>query len=289
MNSKRDKIFSAINSLEFIPPLPKVAERARAVLTDGKSARKELKKLVYIDPAFALSVVQYADRYHSNSSQGIRGIDHALNILELDELVELSNKFGDSTPPKSWHHLTQFDGPWRHALSTAFLAKSLQTRKAMVSSEAPDMYLAGLLHHIGWVVLDFLFPELLQAVIKSSNEIGEWSLELERELIGCDHQELGGYFLKNNGIDSSIVTLVENHHSPHRAGKLSSYAALLQISTALAPCPFPVDIPLDRVDPNLPHRLKSTQGRLALNEMKNRYSDHLNSSLAMVNLMTSWL
>ncbi len=79
-----------------------------------------------------------------------------------------------------------------------------------------DIFSAAMLHDAGKLVMA---SELLHlyAQVLDQNEAGSAPMcELEREIVGASHAEIGGYLLMEWGLPCPVVEAVTYHHKPSR-------------------------------------------------------------------------
>jgi HD-like signal output (HDOD) protein len=58
-------------------------------------------------------------------------------------------------------------------------------------------------------------------------------LELETEVLGIEHTELGALYLKNHNLPDIMIETARYHHEPERAGSHSQIIAAVQIANLL--------------------------------------------------------
>jgi putative nucleotidyltransferase with HDIG domain len=105
------------------------------------------------------------------------------------------------------------DQVWRHSLTVAAIARGiacLEYDKTM----ADDAFCAGLLHDIGMMILASSLPEQYAQVIARQKSKGTFRSEIELELLGTTHAEVGAYLLGLWGLPDAIVQAVALHHRP---------------------------------------------------------------------------
>jgi len=200
MQSSRDRrhqIIKAIENIKVLPTLPKVAQRVVALSQDPKTSYRDLKSIILPDPPLAAKVMMMANSAYFSRRNPAKTLEEAIFTIGLNNLVAICTGVGVLDVFNKWGS-GQIDRRklWRHSVATAFLAKSLELRKVLNKPEGPDIFLAGLLHDIGWIVFDKIMPSRLQAAAQSKALAGQWLLEMEIEVIGMDHAEAGALFLK---------------------------------------------------------------------------------------------
>jgi putative nucleotidyltransferase with HDIG domain len=180
-------------------------------------------------------------------------------------------------------------GIWKHSLSTGFLAKSLEMRKDMHRNDSPDLFLAGLVHHIGWIVMDQYFSEELEKILDLVMDTPVWDTKYEEEIIGINHAELGALFLEKWGMPESIVSTVRYHHDFDLYEKYPGHAALINLAAYLAPYKFKLEPRLETLSDHIPNRLQSLKGPKLISEMEMRYNTSIKQASMMTDRMMSWM
>jgi HD-like signal output (HDOD) protein len=92
------------------------------------------------------------------------------------------------------------------------------------------LFVAGMLHDVGQVVLATARPRVSRELLEAQRDTGRFYLELEREQLGFDHAELGGALLKKWKIPASICEPVACHHNPGTAEQFRLETALIHLA-----------------------------------------------------------
>lgn len=288
-SAKRDSILERIEDLDDIPTLPAVAQQVISMAHDLEVNFRELKKLVMTDPPLAAKLIKVANSAIMGRREPTTDIEQALVTLGLENILYICNTMGVLGSISSWGSAAvDRKKLWRHSLATGFLAKSFQMRKTD-ASRGPDLYLCGLLHNIGWILLDHLDSDMVVRVHEVAEETETWSIELERDIMGIDHCEAGGRFLRKWGLPEEIAAVIEFHHYPAGSEQYASQAGIVEISAALSPHTFSPDIPFEMIEPSVPHRLQNPAGMAALREMHDRYRANIEQSGKMADIMLGWV
>jgi len=279
-----------IRMLQDLPTLPEMASHLKKTAGRQECGIRELQRAILLDPPLSAMILGEANRRKKPFDPPMKTISDALTSLPAEMVREFCTHRPKLSTFDPWNELGSDTGLlWKHAVSTGLLAKSLHMRKRMNSTKGPDPYITGLLHHIGWVVLDTVEPHLLREAVKTYGETGVWTIQQERELFGMDHAEAGAILLEAWGLPEEIVRVVRHHHEPGKAGSLSAHAALLQVASTLSPVAFPLDEPLHEVSPELPNRLQYHSGPKLIPELQNRYGRYILQASSGARMMLPWL
>jgi putative nucleotidyltransferase with HDIG domain len=111
---------------------------------------------------------------------------------------------------------TQFDyrAFWRHSLAVAQTTQAVKRRALNVPEPLPEAYAAGLLHDIGMIVMDRTLGAEYRAVLERARSTGWPVRDVERQMIGTDHAEVGGRLLESWRLPAPLAAAVRAHHTP---------------------------------------------------------------------------
>jgi HD-like signal output (HDOD) protein len=129
-----------------------------------------------------------------------------INVKNIVLTNSVFNIFGDKS---KYHELL-----WKHVNLTNKFVNVIYQR--CLNKRLPNVYAsAGLLHDIGRILLIRFFTERYkELMVRLDAGEGKTMSNLESELIGFDHQQVGGYLLSWWEIPVPIVEAALYHHDP---------------------------------------------------------------------------
>ena len=286
---RRKHITEEIENLDDLPTLPQVAQHVIALSQDPKTSFRDLKKVIISDPPLAAKVMMMANSAYFHRRNSAETLEEAIFTIGLKNLIAICTSVGVLGAFDRWGK-GHMDRPqlWRHSVATAFLAKSLAIRKALDRPRGPDIFFAGLLHDIGWIVFDKIVPELVGEAIQAQQDISNWSLDMERDVFGMDHTEAGTLFLEQWKIPPPVIAIVANHHNPESSEKYAVHAGVVRIASLLVQFKFPLILPFDRFPVAVPNRLEDPHSPQVMGEMEERYADYIKQANNIAELMVGW-
>ena len=107
-----------------------------------------------------------------------------------------------------------FDSLQKHAVRTARVAKQL-----LRGEQAQQAFTSALLHDVGHLILAICIPERYKVIVETSRSENRPLHEVETEVFGFTHAEVGAYLLGLWGLPFTIVEAVAFHHNPSAAGE----------------------------------------------------------------------
>lgn len=203
-----DKI---LNGIEHLDPLPITARRLAAMLGSEEVNVQEIAKVVEYDAAVAANIVRvansaaYAGRY---PVERVRDAVVRLGTANLLTIVlgEYLRVFKIAAPI---YDLTE-DEFYLHSAAASLMVKAMIPEARCVLPPAASI--AALLHDIGKLIM----VRYLKADVKSTLDLCKEKqiafVDAERELLGCDHAEVGAAVARNWGFPEDITTAIERHH-----------------------------------------------------------------------------
>jgi response regulator RpfG family c-di-GMP phosphodiesterase len=207
------KVKKAIDSTSNLSTLPSIYHSAMALISDPKSTKSDLVKLLKSDQAIVAKILRIVNSALFSFSRKVVAIEDAIPLLGLNEIQNIViSVFVIDTFGKQKSAVFDMSEFWKHSLCCAIISKLLAHRnKAQVSEE---YFTAGLLHDIGKLVLNQLFPKELNHVIELTNTKTISFRNAERKVFGQPHTYVGKYLLLRWKIPDFLAEAVAYHHWP---------------------------------------------------------------------------
>jgi len=203
-----------LRTIDDLPPMPQVAQKARAVISDPDSSFSALAKIIETDQGIAARILRMANSSYYGLSGNISSLKHAAVVLGTRTLMELltlacSSEILGKT-------LAGYDLEagelWQHSLAVAY-GSQLIARSVRPSLES-DAFTAGLIHDVGKLILDAYLVESKENFKAVLGQGTETFLEAEKRILGFDHAELAAEVCSKWLIPAPIVLAVRCHHNP---------------------------------------------------------------------------
>ncbi len=215
--ARREKTLRDLARLQQIPSLQSVARGFIASASRDYLAADELVETIEKDPALCVRVLRLANSAYIGAAGHIDDLLTAVQMLGVQRIrtvMQVLYTLRDSrsiAPGFDWQHL------WMHALATADLAEELEWQLGL--SNVPMLYLSGLLHDVGKIVLSVLAAEEYRAVLLLAWHESRPLEEMELERFGVTHREAGRIFLVANSMAEAVAVAAEHHRNPAEAPK----------------------------------------------------------------------
>lgn len=198
-----------------LEPLPASVTRLATLAARDDSPLVEIADTVSYDPPLAGRLLRAANSAAFARSTPVGTVKSAIQRLGVGRLLGIAvgsavhRQFGISQNRST----TQEGVMWRHAVATSLAAEAL-SRYGTVPVP-PEAITAALLHDVGkLVLLRFVVGEERAYLERAWQAGGDRRFEVEREILGCDHAELGGLVAQHWGLPDAIRIPITYHHDP---------------------------------------------------------------------------
>ena len=230
----RAKIYSKIDE---IPTLPVIIPKLLTLMENDKTDAADVADVISRDPALTSKILKVANSAYYGFSKGISSLEKAVPLLGFNMVQSLALSIGvlRSFPEgKKSTHFSQQD-LWIHSLAVATVMKELGKRFGK-GEDREYLFIMGLLHDIGKIVLDQYFGELFHRAIEEFHNLGNIELhQAETREIGVDHGEVGAMLLTRWKFPDKICNAIAVHHrSEIPEGTNCDDVAMLRTADVLA-------------------------------------------------------
>jgi HD-like signal output (HDOD) protein/CheY-like chemotaxis protein len=197
-----------------LPSAPEAYGALMEVLGRGDASTTELTAIIKRDIAMSAKVLQLANSGYFGQNEPVSAVGDAVTLLggETIRAIALSAAaFQNFDVPTSIPGFS-IESVQRSSLQVGRLARMLSED----DPETDDAFAAGLLLDVGLLVLAAYEPEYLGEVLLAAEREGRQIHEIELELKGITHAEIGAHLFALWGLPHTIVEAVAHHHRPLR-------------------------------------------------------------------------
>jgi len=220
-----------IRHIHRLPAMPAVALELLDTLSRGDPDVDAMARHIAQDQAIAARVLRVANSPFYGLQARIGSIRDAIVVLGFSAVrsLVLAAAVVRALPAVS-HAGFVPERFWRHVLGTAVAAQAL----ARALGRPPEkLFLTGLLHDIGILVMVSAYPEHFARVVALATERDCHLEDVETEVFSFDHASVGAALARHWNFPEDIVDALAGHHQPERAGS-GGMAAVIHYADAIA-------------------------------------------------------
>ncbi|HVV85948.1 MAG TPA: HDOD domain-containing protein, partial [Kofleriaceae bacterium] len=216
----------AVDRLELGVSAPTVIQKLLNLLADPRRSARDVEKVLTADASLVTRLLKLASSA-AYARHPVRDLMTAIQLVGLTELRKLA-----VTAHFAHGHTRLARELWSYSLAVAFACEGLA--RLAPGRVGPDPFLCGLLHDIGTLVLDRLFPARYGRLPVVPGDARQCELELQT--FGFAHTDLGAMTVARWNLFPELELVAQLHHDPLAADRLhlppSAQAALELVALA---------------------------------------------------------
>jgi putative nucleotidyltransferase with HDIG domain len=228
----RPAVQQALGLLGSLPVLPRLYWDLVKEIENTHSSAASVAAIIEQDVAMTARLLQLANSAFFGSGRHVRNVRDAVALLGLLPIrsVMLSLQVFRTVGERGAAN-PALEAIQNHSLRVAQLAGSM----VRDPEERKNAFSAGVLHDIGHLAVAVGMPERFAELRQQAAASRRPLHQLETELLGCNHAELGAQMLSVWGLPVSIVEAVAYHHEPALSkDQRFSVTAAVHVASVLA-------------------------------------------------------
>lgn len=228
-----EEIAERVKNCARLPSLSTINSALRELLSADQRYTSQISEVIRRDPSLTSRLLRLVNSVYYGLTTPVNSIEEAvfyLGVRQIRQLAMVTPIIEDfqKLAGKASFPWRMF---WQHCIGTAILTRELIGSLQSATEEVD--YVAGLVHDVGKIVMASAFPTYFEAAIHHPLNAESGLIAAEREVLGIDHAELGGMYLRNHNLPDALVEAARHHHEPERASHHVRIVAAVQISDLL--------------------------------------------------------
>lgn len=232
---ERSDIKQAIKNLDVLPSMPIIAQRLLALNLDTEEGEQQLLVLIAQDPQISARILGLANSAMVGATRPIATVREAAMLLGIKRVQSVATGIAIiSLMAKVPTGEFNIQDLWLHSFRVAFAMQGIaRFMPAHLRPSDDQIFLAGMLHDIGYLVLAYLDPKLSD---KLHNHLAAQperpAMEIEREILDICHDELGAELARHWNLPEEIIAVLRYHHDPEASGAVAGQPLVRMINIA---------------------------------------------------------
>jgi len=224
-----------IKQVDDLVSLPGVFVRINEMIESEGSSAANIATVISQDPGLTIRLLRVANSPFYGLSKEVDSVSRAITIIGTQRLRDMvlatsAVEVFEGIP----NELVTMDDFWSHSLLCGIIAKNLAELSGI--KESDSLFIAGLLHDVGQLIMFRHFPEAsTKVLLRELDQVDEPEItESENEIIGFDHAQLGGALIAHWHLPAIFVETITYHHTPEQATNFPKHTSIVHIANTLA-------------------------------------------------------
>lgn len=204
---------AVINEIKDIPPFPEHIMQLQKMAQDPDVNIKKLSLEIMKDPSLTGKIIHTSNSAIYSPYQRVTNITNAVKIIGLKGIRNILLSYGTEKILTDRYKIQKINDIFNYSQKVALLsfqiARTLNLRK-----DLEDIYIAGILHDIGKIVVLGLRPDLINRLNTICHQKNIPLAVIDSLTDGFDHQIIGALLAEKWDFPESLVETLKFHHEP---------------------------------------------------------------------------
>ena len=215
---------SLVSEIKKIPQFPQHVLELQKILRDENADFSDLAKIIEKDPALIADLLKTANSVMYALPHRVHSIEEAVKLIGFKGIQNLVLTYSTQKLLMNQYRLDVILEIMNHSAEVAFYAYEI-AKMHNLKQLMDDIYVGGILHDIGKIMVNALKPKLIEKIKRLCREKGINQDLLENLTNGYNHSIIGGKLAEKWNFPVMITDIIRFHHIPTEASDISFPAA----------------------------------------------------------------
>jgi putative nucleotidyltransferase with HDIG domain len=227
------RVYARLSACAPLPSLSTIDSALRQLLDADQRYNSQIAEIIRRDPSLTTRLLKLVNAVHYGTAKPAKNLDEAVFYLGVRQIRQLAmgTQIIEDFQKLAEGHRFPWRQLWRHSIATALMTREI-TDLLQTQDDEID-YIGGLVHDVGKIVMASTFPDHFDEIYQRRTAAGGDLLQIEREVLGVDHADLGAMYMRKQGLADSFIEIVQFHHTPHLARYQGTVTAAVQVADLL--------------------------------------------------------
>jgi HD-like signal output (HDOD) protein len=209
---------------------PQIASQITVFLENPNPSLTDLAEWISLDQILTARILKLANSRNYGVTGQISTLNLAIITIGLQSLKDLLTGITviDQFSDVGYIWPEKEEKFWLHNACVGEGARRLSTMVGYPTSG--EAFIAGLLHDLGYQVMAQVYPEYFTLISRHSRIEGIPRYQAERNVLGYDHGQIGGWLASSWNFPANIVSVIEHHHTPDVATEHRELVQLVHLA-----------------------------------------------------------
>lgn len=251
-HTREQRLRQVQNYILQMPNLSITVTKVLEICNNPKASPNDLNRVISLDPVLTGKVLTLINSAYYGLPKRVTSLTRAIIMLGLNTVrnLALSTAVLETFGKKEAFPALSMEAFWAHSLCVGVAAKALAASIGVPVTEREEYFVAGLLHDLGKIPLNFCFPKEYVQVLDLTKTDRHTLYQSENSILDVDHCTVGKMIGNKWNLGESMNDSLSHHHNLEEASDknrdlvavvalANAFANIFQ--TGLGQAPFPED------------------------------------------------
>jgi HD-like signal output (HDOD) protein len=201
-----------VRDVDSLPHFPENVSELIQLTTSPDVEISQIAEQIATDPTLTADLLKHVNSAYYMLPQRVNSIPQAVKLVGLKGLRSILYSYGSQKVLGDKYK--DMKDLWEHSYRTAFYAFHIARYLKRSRDILDDVYVAGILHDLGLIIVMSVHPELHEKMVKFCREKNIPPGILERFSFGMNHAGIGALMAKKWNFPDLLVEGIQYHHDP---------------------------------------------------------------------------
>ncbi|MFH2122957.1 MAG: HDOD domain-containing protein [Pseudomonadota bacterium] len=193
-----------------MPSLSTTVGKVLEICSRTDASPNELNKVISLDPVLTGQVLKLINSAYYSLMSKVTSLTRAITMLGMNTVknMALSTAIINSVAGVNKSKALPITKFWAHSIGVGVCAKLLAVASGVSVQEREEFFIAGMLHDLGKIPFGDEYIHVLLLARQEQRPL----VEVECELLGIDHQEVGGLIASKWKLSGFMASCICGHH-----------------------------------------------------------------------------
>lgn len=202
--------------IKRMPSLSTTVGKVMEICSRTDASPNELNKVISLDPVLTGQVLRLINSAYYSLVNKVTSLTRAITLLGMNTVknMALSTAIIRTVSSAGNSRALNTSRFWAHSIGAGVSARLLAAGNGVGALEREEFFVGGLLHDLGKIPFGRDYGEVMRLAEQEQAPL----IEVEQDLMGIDHQEVGLMIAEKWNLNEVITTSISRHHSVHGLG-----------------------------------------------------------------------
>jgi len=211
----QDPLKALVSRVETLPSLPAHYDEIMQALQSPESSSRKIGRIISKDMSMTAKILKTVNSAFFGLYRKVSSPSQAVSLLGIEMVralamsIRIFSQFDQTRFP-----YISLDDLWKHSLVTGSFAKVIARAEKQDETVVATAFTGGMLHDLGKLILVMNLSGRYKDAMDVAQAEDRLLWDVEGEIFGTTHAEVGAYLLGLWGLPDPIVETVVFHHRP---------------------------------------------------------------------------